>query len=300
MLTDPTSGVGYAYGEVLPSADVNTVFTQQPDAIDGGGGGTWNPSATINIGGSGFGTVANLTTLTACTTATIATVNVSTLINADGLIRCAGASISFDADNGNDASLIRTQQTGTGAGTSARLRILGQDGQAQTGATANNDGGPVILRGGAAGTGGSGDEAAPGAVYMPPNSASGSSDVEGFYQWVFCNTVSASGNTDFLIPAVLGTNRTGAGVITVSARNAAGHEYIGRRSFFARSSGAGAVTVTNGAVEWEQTNGFSNDPGMGVNTTSVPAGKFNVNITEGDGADIEVCVRVELYVTEDI
>lgn len=50
-LVDPTSGIGYAYGEVLPSADVTTVFTQQQDALDGAGGGAYTLTAPLSIAG---------------------------------------------------------------------------------------------------------------------------------------------------------------------------------------------------------------------------------------------------------
>lgn len=56
MLTDPTSGIGYSFGQTLPSADATSIVLQLPYALDGNGGGTYNPSAFINIGGSGIRT----------------------------------------------------------------------------------------------------------------------------------------------------------------------------------------------------------------------------------------------------
>lgn len=53
-LVDPTGGVGYAFGEVLPSADMTVIATNQPKAVDGSGGGTYTPSAPVNINGSGL------------------------------------------------------------------------------------------------------------------------------------------------------------------------------------------------------------------------------------------------------
>jgi hypothetical protein len=41
-LVDPTAGAGYAYGEKLPLGDVNTIVNQQPNAVDGVGGGTYS------------------------------------------------------------------------------------------------------------------------------------------------------------------------------------------------------------------------------------------------------------------
>lgn len=55
--TDPTSGVGYSFGEVLPSAHMTTIATQLPDLIDGDGGGSYAPSAVINIAGAGLNNV---------------------------------------------------------------------------------------------------------------------------------------------------------------------------------------------------------------------------------------------------
>lgn len=48
-LTDPTAGLGYAFGTVLSSSHMTTIATQQPRAIDGESGGTYTPSAAINI-----------------------------------------------------------------------------------------------------------------------------------------------------------------------------------------------------------------------------------------------------------
>lgn len=51
--TDPTSGVGYAFGEVLPSADMTTIATQQPGALDVIGGGTYSAlGANISLAAS--------------------------------------------------------------------------------------------------------------------------------------------------------------------------------------------------------------------------------------------------------
>lgn len=45
---------GYAFGEKLPSAHVNSVWSQLVYAIDGNAGGTYAPSSAIVIGGSGL------------------------------------------------------------------------------------------------------------------------------------------------------------------------------------------------------------------------------------------------------
>jgi hypothetical protein len=62
-LTDPTGGVGYAYGAKLPSTDMTTIATQQPDAVDGSAGGTYAANITFN----GTLTLANEPNLTAAT-----------------------------------------------------------------------------------------------------------------------------------------------------------------------------------------------------------------------------------------
>lgn len=54
MLTDPTGGTGYAFGQKLPSAHATSIVTQLPKAIDGVGGGSYDPSAPVTIGGAGF------------------------------------------------------------------------------------------------------------------------------------------------------------------------------------------------------------------------------------------------------
>lgn len=50
MLTNPKP-LGYAYGEVLPSADVNSVWSQLPNALDGIGGGSYTLTAPLEIDG---------------------------------------------------------------------------------------------------------------------------------------------------------------------------------------------------------------------------------------------------------
>ena len=49
-LIDPTGGVGYAFGQILPSSHMTTVMTQQPNAIDGinGSSHTLNSDLAIN------------------------------------------------------------------------------------------------------------------------------------------------------------------------------------------------------------------------------------------------------------
>lgn len=52
-LTDPTSGAGYSFGERLPSSHMTTIATQQPNALDAVGGGTWSSlAAGVTINGS--------------------------------------------------------------------------------------------------------------------------------------------------------------------------------------------------------------------------------------------------------
>lgn len=50
-LTDPTSGIGYAFGAKLPSSHMTTIATQQPNALDYVNGGTYtcaNAMTTTN------------------------------------------------------------------------------------------------------------------------------------------------------------------------------------------------------------------------------------------------------------
>lgn len=51
-LIDPTSGLGYAFGQKLPSTHMTTIATQQPNAIDGAGGGAYAPATPIVINGA--------------------------------------------------------------------------------------------------------------------------------------------------------------------------------------------------------------------------------------------------------
>ena len=92
-LTDPTGGVGYAFGEVLPSSHMTTIATQQPDALDGAAGGSYTPTAAIDIGGSyGMGDVTYSGDITMLTT---------TSINLQGTARVFGQNTVFD-DSGID------------------------------------------------------------------------------------------------------------------------------------------------------------------------------------------------------
>jgi len=50
-LVDPTTGVGYAFGEILPSAHMTTIASQQPDALDAINGGTYVQTAAIAVTG---------------------------------------------------------------------------------------------------------------------------------------------------------------------------------------------------------------------------------------------------------
>lgn len=52
-LADPTGGAGYIFGQSLPAAHMTTIATNQPKAVDGNGGGTWTPSASIILNGTG-------------------------------------------------------------------------------------------------------------------------------------------------------------------------------------------------------------------------------------------------------
>ena len=64
------------------------------------------------------------------------------------------------------AVILQAIKSGTGANAGVTMAINAQGGQAQTGATANNNGGILALGGGPAGTGGSGAAATSGAVQI--------------------------------------------------------------------------------------------------------------------------------------
>lgn len=53
-LTDPKSGVGYAFGEKLSSAHVNTVWAQQVRALDAVNGGTYALGSDVVLNGAGI------------------------------------------------------------------------------------------------------------------------------------------------------------------------------------------------------------------------------------------------------
>ena len=51
-LVDPTGGVGYSFGQILPATHMTTIAANQPKAVDGNGGGTWSPAAPIILSGA--------------------------------------------------------------------------------------------------------------------------------------------------------------------------------------------------------------------------------------------------------
>src|SRR5574342_1057768 len=53
VLTNPEP-LGYATNAILPSDDVNSVWSQLPLALDGNGGGTYSPSAKIVLASKGL------------------------------------------------------------------------------------------------------------------------------------------------------------------------------------------------------------------------------------------------------
>ncbi len=55
MLSDPTGGVGFSFGAILPSAHMSTIAIQQVDAIDGALGGDYAPTGEIKVSNSGGG-----------------------------------------------------------------------------------------------------------------------------------------------------------------------------------------------------------------------------------------------------
>lgn len=52
MFTDPTGGVGYAFGEKLPSSHMNTLTSDHPHAVDGAGGGAYSLGASLTLASS--------------------------------------------------------------------------------------------------------------------------------------------------------------------------------------------------------------------------------------------------------
>lgn len=68
-----------------------------------------------------------------------------------------GDTLTLDGDNSNDFVVERAQRSGTGANRGANVVLRAQQGQAQTGGAANNDGGDVVVHAARPGTGGSGN-----------------------------------------------------------------------------------------------------------------------------------------------
>lgn len=99
-LTNPKP-LGWAYGERLTSAQMNSIGSQLPYAVDGNAGGTYAPSAPIIIGGSGVtltgginGSVAVATNVTAGGNITAGTVSAATLASTGALTVATTAAIT--------------------------------------------------------------------------------------------------------------------------------------------------------------------------------------------------------------
>src|SRR5262245_48932089 len=59
-LSDPTSGAGYSFGQVLPSSHMTTIANQQVRALDAVNGGTWTATGVMAIQGAGTFSVNHL------------------------------------------------------------------------------------------------------------------------------------------------------------------------------------------------------------------------------------------------
>ncbi len=117
-LADPTSGVGYAYGQVLPSTHMITIATQQPRALDvvnGGGPYSLGANATVS-GGPGWIELEQLRLISGGSSELDNTLTVSATgevgIDAGGRIRVqnGGSQLiegggEIDIDNGADVYL---------------------------------------------------------------------------------------------------------------------------------------------------------------------------------------------------
>jgi hypothetical protein len=91
-LTDPTGGAGYAFGEVLPSADMTTIATQQPDALDIVNGGTYTAgTVTLNTGTVNVGSATlDINASGTLSTAVGATVSLSSAVSMIGALTATG------------------------------------------------------------------------------------------------------------------------------------------------------------------------------------------------------------------
>lgn len=86
-----------------------------------------------------------------------------------------GAPVLAFADGSDypNPTFTQTQLPGNGATAGQTFTIVGQKGQNQNGVNANNNGGPVVVQGGLAGTGGSGAAGSSGQVTVKSNGANG-------------------------------------------------------------------------------------------------------------------------------
>lgn len=132
--------LGYAYGELLPSADVNSVWSQLTHAVDGAGGGSYTLSNPLSIDGDTV-TIDDLEAATANVTgaATVDTLTVTSSVagdlTLDDDLTVTGSSTFDDVGVGGNLAAVDVFADNVNVATLATLASLLVSGTSTLGVT---------------------------------------------------------------------------------------------------------------------------------------------------------------------
>lgn len=182
---------GWSLNEILTSAQMNALDIDHAASVNGDGGGsyagdlTWTGTHEFDGGSGGDLRVTN-------------TAKILVDVN-------AGELDFFGVFGAADGVIRRSNMGGVGSDSGSRVVLNASDGQAQTGAEDNNDGGDVALVVGLPGSGGSGLDGAPGVVVqpaadagVPPGGVASGSGFPGSWTWV--QNIDVAANTTVEVP----------------------------------------------------------------------------------------------------
>ena len=312
--------------DTITATQLNTIDTNVSNALDGAGGGAYSPATVLEVDGAGIRTdellldgsvdlesgadidvqsgatigFASGSTLQVDSTATMTVDTVPTFTaNVDMELELRVLTIEMGITNTVLASVIRkSPHIGTGTNIGSSIVLTGQDGQAQTGATINNDGGHIDVAPGAAGLGGSTQVGGVGGIHHTPKNA-GANPGTGYYEFAFNEGVGASAAASWRLPVVFGSDITAVVDVQFVARSSGGsNTYTAKRQIVVNTDGSGGiVAVAQAAVRDPQTVGF----GGGVPTltagASTKVGQVVLSLQENSAVAINASAKVTAVLT---
>lgn len=179
-----------------------------------------------------------------------------------------GDTLTLDGDNSNGFVVERAQRSGTGTNRGASLVLRAQQGQDQSGAAANNNGGDLVVHAAAPGTGGSGNAGQVGRVvkhYGADRSAAGPADRERHLSY---DNTSGGASTYTLDTLTLNEVDAIEFEVTVMARTSTNLTQFWRGSAWAYAAGAGAVIADSGSA-------YATGTGAAAFSIATPGGGSN-------------------------